>query len=112
MDALAEAHYCYIPAGAMYFAGAVFGEYAFDSALAVGSKVTFTAIGAYTLIRSHMLDGINLPTIYTLTPERELTLQKRYDYEDFRRTGEHGKGYETIRNVAVPSRHSGKRKSA
>jgi len=107
-----EGRYCYILAGATCLAGDVFGEYAFDTPLAVGSRVTFTGVGAYTLVKSHMFNGVNLPTIYALTPAGELTLQKRFDYEDFRRTWEYGKDYETIRNVAATSRHNGKRKSA
>lgn len=107
-----EGRYCYILAGATCLAGDVFGEYAFDTPLAVGSRVTFTGVGAYTLVKSHMFNGINLPTIYALTPAGDLTLQKRYDYEDFRHTWEHDKDHETIRNGVAPSRHSGKRKSA
>lgn len=107
-----EGHHCYMLTGATCLAGDVFGEYAFDTPLATGSRVTFTGVGAYTLVKSHMFNGINLPAIYALTPAGVLTLQKQYDYEDFSHTWEHDKDHETIRNVAAPSRHSGKRKSA
>jgi len=107
-----EGRYYYILAGATCLAGDVFGEYAFDPPLTVGSRVTFTGVGAYTLVKSHMFNGINLPTIYALTPAGELTMQKRFDYEDFRQRWEPEKHDESVRNVIENSRDIGQRRSA
>jgi len=107
-----DGEYEYILAGCTCLAGDVFGEYRFNAPLEIGSRIIFQNAGAYTLVKAHMFNGINLPTIYALTPAGDLTLQKQYDYEDFRHTWEHDKDHETIRSVAAPSRHSGKRKSA
>jgi len=107
-----EGRYCYILAGATCLAGDVFGEYAFDTPLAVGSRVTFTGVGAYTLVKSHMFNGINLPTIYALTPAGELTLHKRFDYGDFRQRWEPEKHDESIRNIVENSCDIRQRRSA
>jgi carboxynorspermidine decarboxylase len=107
-----ESRYCYILAGATCLAGDVFGEYAFDTPLAVGSRVTFTGVGAYTLVKSHMFNGINLPTIYALTPAGELTLKKQFKYEDFTRRWGPEKHDKSLRNVIENSQDSRKRRSA
>ena len=107
-----EGRYSYILAGATCLAGDVFGEYTFDAPLAVGSRVTFTGVGAYTLVKSHMFNGVNLPTIYALTPAGELTLQKQFKYEDFIRRWGPEKHDKSLRNVIENSQGRGKRRSA
>jgi carboxynorspermidine decarboxylase len=107
-----EGRHCYILTGATCLAGDVFGEYAFDTPLEVGSKVTFTGVGAYTLVKSHMFNGVNLPAIYALTAAGVLKLQKQFGYEDFRHRWGPGKHHETVRNIAAPARSIGQRKSA
>lgn len=73
----------YILAGASCLAGDLFGEYSFEEPLELGSKVVFTGMGAYTLVKAHMFNGINLPTVYSLTEDGELILEKKFTYEDF-----------------------------
>ena len=107
-----EGRYCYILAGATCLAGDVFGEYAFDVPLAVGSRVTFTGVGAYTLVKSHMFNGINLPTIYAQSPTGELTLQRQFKYEDFIQKWGTEKHDQSLRNVIEISKDSGQRRSA
>ena len=70
-------------AGCTCLAGDVFGEYSFDHTLAVGDRVVFLNVGAYTLVKAHMFNGVNLPTIYALTPGGELLTKRRYTYDDF-----------------------------
>jgi carboxynorspermidine decarboxylase len=107
-----DGHYSYIIAGATCLAGDVFGEYAFDVPLAVGSRVTFTGVGAYTLVKSHMFNGINLPTIYAQSPSGELTLQKQFKYEDFIQKWGTEKHDQSLRNVIEITKDSGQRRSA
>ena len=75
--------YTYLLAGATCLAGDLFGEYKFDHPLAVGSKIIFKHMGAYTLVRAHTFNGINLPDVYALNPNRRLILKKRYIYEEY-----------------------------
>src|SRR5262249_5272110 len=78
-----EAEHEYILAGCTCLAGDVFGVYGFDEPLEVGSRVVFTEVGAYTLVKSHMFNGINLPTIYAWTESGEVVLKKSFSYHDF-----------------------------
>ena len=70
-------------AGCTCLAGDVFGEYSFDHPLAVGDRVMFLNMGAYTLVKAHTFNGVNLPTIYALTSGGELLMKRRYTYDDF-----------------------------
>ena len=70
-------------AGCTCLAGDAFGEYSFDHPLTVGDRVVFLNMGAYTLVKAHMFNGVNLPTIYALTSGGELLAKRRYTYDDF-----------------------------
>ena len=75
--------YGYVLAGCTCLGGDVFGEYAFEQPLEVGSRVVFANAGAYSLVKAHMFNGVNLPTIYVRTETGELLLTKRFTYDDF-----------------------------
>lgn len=75
--------YRYILAGCTCLSGDLFGEYGFKEPLGVGSRVIFSDAGAYTLVKAHMFNGVNLPTIYALKETGELVLKKRFTYNDF-----------------------------
>ena len=72
----------YILAGASCLAGDKFGTYRFDTPLKIGSRVVFTGIGAYSMVKAQMFNGINLPSIY-LEKDGEVELLKQYNYKDF-----------------------------
>jgi carboxynorspermidine decarboxylase len=73
----------YILAGASCLAGDVFGTYSFSEPLKIGSRVTFENVGAYTLAKAHMFNGINLPSIYALDERGELALIREFTFDDF-----------------------------
>jgi carboxynorspermidine decarboxylase len=73
----------YLLAGSSCLAGDILGDYAFMAPLQVGSRVVLNNVGAYTIVKAHMFNGINLPTIYSITAEGELVLRRRYTYQDF-----------------------------
>lgn len=73
----------YSLAGCSCLAGDVFGQYCFDVPLCVGSRVVFAHAGAYTLVKAHMFNGINLPTVYARTHSGEFVLKRRFSYSDF-----------------------------
>ena len=80
--------YEYLLAGSSCLAGDVMGEYAFAAPLRVGSRVVLTNLGAYALVKAQMFNGINLPTIYSVTAEGKLVERRRFTYDDFvSRTG-------------------------
>ena len=72
-----------ILAGATCLAGDVFGDYSFAAPLAVGDRVAFKNVGAYTLTKAHMFNGVDLPAIYALTESGELQLKKEFGYSTF-----------------------------
>ena len=78
-----DAAFEYILAGCTCLAGDIFGEYRFDRPLSVGDKMIFYNVGAYTLSKAHMFNGINLPAIYALTKAGDLALKQRFTYDDF-----------------------------
>ena len=75
--------YEYVLAGCTCLAGDVFGHYAFSSPLEIGAKIVFEEVGAYSLVRAHRFNGVELPTICSLSEEGKLTTLKRDTFEDF-----------------------------
>jgi carboxynorspermidine decarboxylase len=65
-------------------AGDVFGEYQFHKPLAVGDKLVFKNVGAYSLIKANRFNGYNLPDIYVYR-DQHLKKMKQYTYQDYRR---------------------------
>jgi carboxynorspermidine decarboxylase len=78
-----DGQFTYLLAGCSCLAGDLFGVYSFNAPLEVGSRVVFRNAGAYSIVKAHMFNGINLPNIYSLTEAGELVLVKRFTYEDF-----------------------------
>jgi len=75
--------YEYILAGATCLAGDLFGEYTFDEPLERGSQIVFEEMGAYTMVKAHMFNGVNLPAVYAYTKDGELELKKQFSYEEY-----------------------------
>jgi carboxynorspermidine decarboxylase len=75
--------YRYLLAGSSCLAGDVFGIYAFDKPLEVGSRVIFNDAGAYSQVKANMFNGINLPDVYSITFYGTAALKKRYTFADY-----------------------------
>jgi carboxynorspermidine decarboxylase len=86
----------YVLAGATCLAGDIFGEYNFDAPLEIGSKVIFEFMGAYTLVKAHMFNGVSLPSIYALNDKNELLLKKQYTFDDYISRWKEPAAYETV----------------
>ena len=78
-----DGKFTYQLAGCSCLAGDIFGTYSFNEPLEIGSRIVFENAGAYSIVKAHMFNGINLPTIYTLTESGELVLTKQFTYADF-----------------------------
>ena len=72
----------YLLAGSTCLAGDMFGEYAFEQPLQIGSRITFEGVGGYSLVKANMFNGVNLPSIYSLNDEK-LVLKRKYTLKDF-----------------------------
>ena len=76
--------YEYCLAGCSCLSGDLFGDYYFEKALEIGSRVIFKNVGAYMLVKANMFNGINLPIVNILKPDETLVLEKEFSYADFR----------------------------
>jgi carboxynorspermidine decarboxylase len=74
----------YLLAGSSCLSGDLFGEYGFDQALQVGDRIIFADVGAYSLVKAHRFNGYGLPALYILNEHREVILQRRDEYADYR----------------------------
>jgi len=72
-----------ILAGCTCLAGDVFGEYRFNKPLAIGDKLVFKEVGAYSLVKANRFNGYNLPDIY-LYQDQQMKKLKQYNYQDYR----------------------------
>ncbi len=73
----------FILAGGTCLAGDIFGEYRFKHPLQLGDKITFSNVGAYTLIKANRFNGHNLPNFYFQPKEGEVKLLKSYTYQNY-----------------------------
>jgi carboxynorspermidine decarboxylase len=80
-----EKKYTYRLAGLSCLAGDVIGEYSFDCELRPGSKIVFTDMAHYTMVKTNTFNGINLPDINIYHPETDkIELIREFGYEDFK----------------------------
>ena len=77
--------YEYLLAGSSCLAGDVFGRYRFNAPFAIGTTVTFTEAGAYAQAKSHRFNGINLPSVWIISPDGRLTERQSLNYESYLR---------------------------
>ena len=78
-----EAENEYLLAGCSCLAGDVFGLYGFPDPLKVGSRIVMHNVGAYSMAKAHTFNGINLPSIYSITPEGRLLERRRLTYSNY-----------------------------
>ncbi len=78
----ANGAFTYILAGCTCLPGDVFGSYRFATALAHEDKIVFSNMGTYTLVKAHMFNGVNLPTVYKLSDDG-IECDCEYSYSDY-----------------------------
>jgi carboxynorspermidine decarboxylase len=70
--------------GSSCLAGDVFGDYPFEVMPKVGDRLVFSNVGAYSLIKANRFNGYNLPDIYLLDRQHNITLIKQSTYQQYR----------------------------
>ena len=75
--------FAYVLAGSTCLAGDLFGTYRFAEPLAIGSRVEFPAMGAYSLVKAHMFNGQPLPNIYLERGDGTVVLRRAASFKDF-----------------------------
>ncbi|RKQ19398.1 carboxynorspermidine decarboxylase [Ureibacillus endophyticus] len=76
--------YTYRLGGMTCLAGDVIGDYSFDQPLKAGDKVVFTDMAHYTMVKNHMFNGVNLPSICLFNEEEGVKVVRQFGYEDYR----------------------------
>ena len=79
-----------ILAGNTCLAGDIFGEYRFQVAPAVGDRLVFRHVGAYSMIKANRFNGVNFPDFFSFDGH-SLSHLKHFRYQDYRAqwTAEH-----------------------
>ena len=70
-------------AGNTCLAGDIIGDYAFGNPLKIGETVTFTNMALYTMVKTNMFNGINLPSIYIKRLNGKVELVREFGYADY-----------------------------
>jgi carboxynorspermidine decarboxylase len=68
--------------GSTCLAGDVFGRYRFPAPLEIGARVVFTDLGAYSFVKAHRFNGVNLPTVYALHHGEPVVIRE-FTFTDF-----------------------------
>lgn len=74
----------YALAGPTCLAGDIFGTYGFERRLQIGERLSIPNVGAYTFAKSHMFNGVALPSVYLEHSDRGLERIRRYEFSDFK----------------------------
>ena len=70
--------------GPTCLAGDVIGDYSFDAPLQPGDRLVFEDMALYTMVKTNTFNGMPLPAIVWRSAQGELSLVKRFGYEDFK----------------------------
>ena len=73
----------FILVGKTCLAGDVFGEYEFEEPLHVGSRVVFEDVGAYSLTKANRFNGVNLPSICSVSESGSLAVLRTFSYDEY-----------------------------
>jgi carboxynorspermidine decarboxylase len=81
----AEFAHTYRLGGISCLAGDVIGDYSFPNPLTAGDRLVLTDMALYSFVKNTTFNGVELPSIYSYSREREtLTLIKKFGYNDYR----------------------------
>ncbi|MEJ8307401.1 carboxynorspermidine decarboxylase [Saccharibacillus sacchari] len=69
--------------GMTCLAGDVIGDYSFDRPLQIGDKLVFGDMAHYTMVKNHMFNGVNLPSIASYNDEEGIKVIREFKFEDY-----------------------------
>ncbi|PAD82869.1 carboxynorspermidine decarboxylase [Niallia circulans] len=78
-----ENEYTYRLGGMTCLAGDVIGDYSFKEPLKPGDKIVFCDMAHYTMVKNHMFNGVNLPSIASYNEEEGLKVIRQFVFEDY-----------------------------
>ncbi len=69
--------------GLTCLAGDVIGDYSFPEPLQPGDRLVFTDMAIYSMVKNHMFNGVNLPSIVSYNDEEGARVIRKFEFEDF-----------------------------
>ncbi|MFD1888220.1 carboxynorspermidine decarboxylase [Paenibacillus wenxiniae] len=69
--------------GLTCLAGDVIGDYSFPEPLQPGDRLVFTDMAIYSMVKNHMFNGVNLPSIVSYNDEEGARVIRTFQFEDF-----------------------------
>lgn len=78
-----ENEYTYRLGGMTCLSGDVIGDYSFKEPLKPGDKLIFCDMAHYTMVKNHMFNGVNLPSIASYNDDEGLKVVKQFVFEDY-----------------------------
>lgn len=78
-----EYPYTYRLGGMTCLAGDVIGDYSFKEPLKYGDRLVFLDMAHYSMVKNHMFNGVNLPSIVSYNEEEGIKVIKQFVFEDF-----------------------------
>jgi carboxynorspermidine decarboxylase len=75
--------FTYILGGSSCAAGDVIGEYSFPRPLQVGSRLIFTDMAHYSMVKTSMFCGVGHPAIALFSGDGSLSLLRSFTYSDY-----------------------------
>jgi carboxynorspermidine decarboxylase len=77
--------YTYQLAGTSCLAGDIIGDYSFKEPLKIGSRIMLLDMAHYTMVKTNMFNGINLPAIALYDPvSNDIRIIRSFDYKDYK----------------------------
>jgi len=70
--------------GLTCLAGDVFGDYSFPQPLEIGSRLVFTDMAHYTMVKNNTFNGVSLPAIAIRDARGQIRIVRQFGYEDYR----------------------------
>ncbi len=69
--------------GMTCLAGDVIGDYSVKEPLKPGDKLVFCDMAHYTMVKNHMFNGVNLPSIASYNDEEGIKVIRQFGFEDY-----------------------------
>lgn len=80
----AEGRHVYRLGGNSCLSGDFMGYWRFDHELQIGENIIFEDMLHYTTVKTNMFNGVSHPAIAVASPDGELTVLRRYGYDDYK----------------------------
>lgn len=78
-----ENEYTYRLGGMTCLSGDVIGDYSFKQPLKPGDKLVFCDMAHYSMVKNHMFNGVNLPSIVLNTEKEGVKVIRQFQFEDY-----------------------------